>query len=244
MKECHDIEPLLTPYVDGEIDAPEVADVRAHLARCGPCRAAEEAERRARVWVRENAASLRGTAPSVLATKCRQLCSSPQARSRWFVPAAVAASVAVLLGGSMVLLLSNERRALAAELSADHQRCFASSSSAVPSTAFAVGDRTVEVPAGDTALGLELTGVRACRIRRVLMAHALYRCQGRPVSLYVAQADELPAIPAIMGAEVRTWTGAEQCYALVGEVTGAEMDRIEQYVRAFMREHDHVEVAR
>lgn len=244
MKECHDIEPLLTPYVDGEIGEQEAAGVRAHLTRCAPCRAAEEAERQARVWVRENAASLRGTAPAMLASKCRQLSRAPQARSRWVVSAAVAASVAVLLGGSMVLLLSNERRALAAELSADHQRCFASQSSAVPSTAFALGDRTIEVPAGNAGLGLELTGVRACRIRRVLMAHALYRCDGRPVSLYVARADELPAIPAIMGAEVRTWTGADQCFALVGEVTAAEMDRIEQYVREFVREHEHIGVAR
>lgn len=231
MKDCRDIEPLLTPYVDGEVDRDQSDAVRAHLMRCAPCRASAQAERDARAWLRAGADELRGAAPPALETRCRALCPSLPKRPRWMMPAAVAASLAVVLGGIALGLLTNERRAIASELSADHERCFARVMTVPVERSIQLDALTVTVPEGDPALGLELTGLRRCRIRRTVMAHALYRSQGRPVSLYVAAAADAPPIPEIMGVEVRTWTSEAGCYALVGRVTPAEMDALESFMR-------------
>ena len=55
MKTCADLEPLVTPYVDGEVGREESTLVEAHLALCPPCRARAAAERAARKIVRTHA---------------------------------------------------------------------------------------------------------------------------------------------------------------------------------------------
>jgi anti-sigma factor RsiW len=37
MRECHEIQARLSAFVDGDLDAPDAADVRAHLERCAAC---------------------------------------------------------------------------------------------------------------------------------------------------------------------------------------------------------------
>lgn len=248
MKDCREIEPLLTPYVDGEVPPDQQADVRAHLGACAPCRALAQAEADARAVLRASAADLRGAAPAALGARCRALCPSQRPRSRWMVPLAVAASVSIVLGGIALALLTNERRAWAAELSSDHQQCFAREATVPDGRSIQVGELTIRVPDGDVSLGLELTGLRRCRIRRTLMAHALYRSQGRPVSLYVAPVAEAPRIPEmqipeIMSGTVRTWTSDTRCYVLIGHVTPSEMDALESFMRRPLDPHTH-ELAR
>ena len=51
--ECRDLEPLLQPYVDGEFEPGDRADVETHLAHCPACRTLVEGERRLRVRMRE-----------------------------------------------------------------------------------------------------------------------------------------------------------------------------------------------
>lgn len=239
MKDCREIEPLLTPYVDGEVALDQQADVRAHLGQCAPCRALAQAEADARAVLRASAIDLRGAAPGALGARCRSLCPSQRSRARWVMPLAVAASVSIVLGGIALALLSNERRAWAAELSSDHEQCFAREVSVPEGRSIQVGDVTVRVPDGNASMGLELTGLRRCRIRRTLMAHALYRSQGRPVSLYVAPVDEAPQIPEIMAGEVRMWTSATGCYVLMGQVTPSELDELESFMRRPIDEHGH-----
>ena len=114
MKECREIEPLLTGYVDGEVGLDQQADVQAHLGKCPPCRALAQAESDARAVLRASATDLRGAAPVALGERCRSLCPSRRLRSRWMMPLAVAASVSIVLGGIALALLTNERRAWAA----------------------------------------------------------------------------------------------------------------------------------
>ncbi len=239
MKDCREIEPLLTPYVDGEVALDQQAEVRTHLGQCAPCRALAQAEADARAVLRASAVDLRGGAPAALGERCRSLCSSQRARARWMMPLAVAASALVVVGGIALALLTNERRAWAAELSSDHQRCFAREAGVSDGRAIQVGELTIQVPDGDPSMDLELTGLRSCRIRRTLMAHAMYRSRGRPVSLYVAPVDEAPQIPEIMTGEVRKWTSATGCYVLMGQVTPSELDELETFMRRPTDEHGH-----
>jgi anti-sigma factor (TIGR02949 family) len=53
--ECRDLESLLQPYVDGEFEPSDRADLEVHLAHCDHCRALVEHERRFRERVRQAA---------------------------------------------------------------------------------------------------------------------------------------------------------------------------------------------
>jgi hypothetical protein len=65
MNVCDDLDPLITPYVDGEVREEERAVVAEHLARCSACRVRVEAEATARHVLRAHAAVSRtmGVAP-------------------------------------------------------------------------------------------------------------------------------------------------------------------------------------
>ena len=64
--ECHDLEPLLHAYVDGEFEAADRAEFEAHLAQCGNCRQRVQAEQAFREQLRA-AAAVR--APAALRNK-------------------------------------------------------------------------------------------------------------------------------------------------------------------------------
>ena len=45
MSDCQSIDPLITPYVDGDIDAAERGRVDDHVRRCPPCHSRVTSER-------------------------------------------------------------------------------------------------------------------------------------------------------------------------------------------------------
>ena len=51
MPNCQSIDPLVTPFVDGEIAAGDRALVEAHLRVCAPCHSRVAAERAVRVLI-------------------------------------------------------------------------------------------------------------------------------------------------------------------------------------------------
>jgi anti-sigma factor RsiW len=73
MSNCQDLEPLLTPYVDGEATAEQRAAIEAHLAACASCRDCAEAEKHARELVHACKAQLLTPAPARLHRKCAEL---------------------------------------------------------------------------------------------------------------------------------------------------------------------------
>jgi len=92
MKNCQDLEPLLTPYVDGEATADQRAAIEGHLAACPTCREFADAEAHARELVKQCRAQLITPAPASLHQKCADLarhcftssraCASASANSR------------------------------------------------------------------------------------------------------------------------------------------------------------------
>src|SRR6185369_4299716 len=73
MKNCQDLEPLLTPYVDGEATADQRAAIEVHLAACPTCREFADAEAHARELVKKCRAELITPAPARLHQKCADL---------------------------------------------------------------------------------------------------------------------------------------------------------------------------
>ena len=119
MKNCADIDRLMTPYVDGEVGAADRQAIEAHLAVCPPCCAHADAARAARRIVRSQASTLTQAAPAALRARCVGAAPVPGTAARptgvglWvrrWVPLSVAATVllAAEYGLEMVVPASAE----------------------------------------------------------------------------------------------------------------------------------------
>jgi anti-sigma factor RsiW len=154
MSKCTSIDPLVTPYVDGELPAAERTLVDDHLNRCPPCHSRVAAEAAVRDLVRVRKPGLTALRASAsLHAQCSKLvnaiedasaarlrpgardASSPARAIRaWWtapwhlrmVPLALTTSLVLLVGGAFLYLATEySARLLAAELCADHLTCFA-----------------------------------------------------------------------------------------------------------------------
>jgi anti-sigma factor RsiW len=241
---CRDLEELLTPYLDEELDPTSRARVKEHLASCPPCRAAAEAEAEARSLLRARCADLRAAASPTLHSRCRAAAShSPatghRARMIW-LPLSVAAALLLVIGGVFLIGPGSSQRALAAELTLDHKQCFMyePSATATPEQLAAQwqarNNWSIVVPPSAPELGLELKGLRPCSISNGLMAHLMYRSHGHQISLFIfPERNGVASVPAVTGNEMRVWVQDHVTYALVGDDGSAEMDRLMEYVRRF-----------
>src|SRR6185436_13365344 len=81
MPDCPSIDPLLTPYVDGELPGVEREAVAQHLHACSPCRARVAVEQAVRDLVRARRSALqRDRASDALRTTCAMLGSAGGSR--------------------------------------------------------------------------------------------------------------------------------------------------------------------
>src|SRR3954464_14761669 len=141
MPNCYKIEPLVTPFVDGNLPDPDRRVVVGHLRLCPPCHSRVSAEREVHELIRARAAALKQSeAPDSLHAKCWDIArlkpqgsdaappaalqsTTPPAR---LAPYALAASLVLVVGGAFVYQATDRSaRVLAAELTADHMKCFA-----------------------------------------------------------------------------------------------------------------------
>jgi len=150
MKNCQDLEPLLTPYVDGEATADQRAAIEVHLAACPTCREFADAEAHARELVKQCRDQLITPAPARLHQKCADLArqeaaaaasasasarasaagaprgAEPSPRASWlrWAPVSLLATAAlVIVGVFLYSYIGPGGTALAAQLAKDHVRC-------------------------------------------------------------------------------------------------------------------------
>src|SRR3954468_16438436 len=192
MSDCTSIDPLITPYVDGDIDAAARLRVDDHVRRCPPCHSRVTAERAVRTLVRDKRAAIASDAASpALRARCAALRAGvPAGASLWRAPAqllrkplkplAVAASVILVAGGVFIYEATDRStRVLAAELTADHVKCFGIVNSLLGTSANAAAVEQamadtfgwqMHVPeaAGDS---LEFVGARPCLYAKGKAAH-------------------------------------------------------------------------
>ncbi len=250
MTTCEDLEPLLTPYVDGEATAEQRAAIEAHLAGCPSCREYADAEAHGRELLRACRDELVTPAPVRLHQKCADLVrqeadaskaaaarvvesATRRAWRRW-APVSLIATVALVVIG--VFTYSAFRgTALAAQLAADHIRC-----------AGIVGDRApadpvlsqanwkkrlgwwVDVPRFKPGDELQFVQLRRCfHDRGVVMAHVVYRRNGRLLSLFVMPESE-PTHRELLVSGERTviWSQGGRTYAVVGADSSAELQEL------------------
>ena len=268
MMNCKALDPLVTPYIDGEIGDDDRRAIDEHLRHCPPCYSRVCAERVVHDFVRARAGSLdTPRAPETLRRACsdaarlatgdsrlraddsrlatddRRLTSARPWRIR-LAPFALAASLVVIVAGAFVYQATDRSdRVMAAELAADHLRCFAmnamlgthQSALAVESSmASGFGWRT-HLPE-DRTEQLELVGARPCFYGKGRVAHVMYRHQGHPVSLFMLPDTERARdFVEVLGHEAAIWCVGNRTFVLVAREPKPEVERLASFVQAGLR---------
>ena len=156
-------------------------------------------------------------------------------------PMALAASLVVVVGGAFVYQATDKSaRVMAAELVADHAKCFAMNSALGTHQAASLVEQSMalsfnwqmHLPDASRA-GLELVGARPCLYGEGRVAHIMYRHQGRPLSLFMlpdtARAQE---IVEVLGHEAAIWCANNRTFVLVSGEPRREVQQIASYVQA------------
>lgn len=271
MSECTSIEPLVTPYVDGELSGPDRARVDDHVRRCAPCYsriAAEGAvrdlvrERRSALTMEHASASLRLACSGLAGRSDPRTAGSPAAAQdveqsgysggrswlpswRSLAPIALAASLVLLVAGAFLYQATlHSSRVLAAELTADHLKCFTANSilgthdapAAVESSMLSAFGWQLHLPRELDASGYELVGARRCLYGEGKIAHLMYRDEGRPVSIFMLpssiRAEELVEV---LGHEAAIWSSGDRTFVLVTRGSRAEVEKMATFVKAALQ---------
>jgi anti-sigma factor RsiW len=272
MPNCQLIDPLVTPFVDGELADAERRLVQDHLAACPSCHSRVTAERAVHELIRTRKQAIcERAAPVTLHDRCAgfarrdatadraglaksaipnlpsaisHLQSRPSWRSR-LAPFALAASLVILVGGAFLYQATDRSaRLLAAELTADHVKCFAVNSAlgtrqmpaAVESSMASMFDWRMHLPDNPGRAGLELVGARPCLYGQGKVAHIMYRHEGHPVSLFMlpktARAQQLVRV---LGHEAAIWCVGNRTFVLVAREPRAQVERLVSFVQASMQ---------
>ena len=248
MDDCRRVCALLASYVDETLETERRADVERHLAACPPCRDRAASERGGRVLLRGCAARLReAPVPPGLRSRCEALARDHvrvRAIAGWrtLLPMGVAA---VLVAVTLLVLLSFATRRsdalLAAQLTADHAKCFIlfGDRHAPPADVQAVEHDLaahygwqMHVPPSLANPELRLIGGRRCIYANGLVPHLMYQAGTQPISLFrLDGVTRKKSDITSLGYRCRIWSRDGHTYVLVApERTTPEFTRIARYV--------------
>ena len=261
MPNCDKLEPLFTPYVDGELDSANRAEVDAHLRVCAPCHSRVAAERDVRELLQTRKTVLQQPCASpALRAKCASLTAAATAdlqvrtatdrtttrawRAR-LMPYALAATLVVIVGGAFLYELTDRSvQVLAAELTADHVKCFGLNRLLATHEAAAVVEASIgssfawplHLPERPERAGLELVGARPCLYGEGRIAHIMYRHQGHPVSVFMLPKTwRAEALVDVMGHEAAIWSLGDRTFVLIAREPRSEVERMASFVHAGLR---------
>ncbi len=160
-------------------------------------------------------------------------------------PLALAASLVLLVGGAVVYLITeSSSRVMAAELVADHVKCFSvnrvlhtqQQASIVESALASTFGWQTRLPAHPQQVGLELIGARPCLYGEGRVAHLMYRHNGRPVSVFMLPgARRANELVEVMGHEAAIWSSGNRTFVLVAREPRDEVEQIASFVHETLR---------
>jgi anti-sigma factor RsiW len=160
-------------------------------------------------------------------------------------PFALAASLVVIVGGAFVYQLTDRSvRVMAAELTADHVKCFGMNRLLGTHDAALIVEGSIassfgwplHLPDRPERAGLELIGARPCLYGEGRVAHIMYRHNGHPVSVFMlpktSRAEELVEV---MGHEAAIWSVGDRTFVLIAREPRGEVERMASFVHAGLR---------
>jgi len=229
MNQCRRTAERLASYADEALPPAERAEVEQHLNACPPCRGAAEAEQAGRTVLRRCAPRLRAEAlPPGLRTRCEALARARDAKgSVWqgrFVPALVVAVLLLITATALFSLATRQSNTLlAAQLTADHVKCFK-----VFEPEAEVDAKTLEamladeygwdihVPPSSPADGITLVGARRCLYADGSIPHVMYHVDGEEMSLFLLEGvTRQDADVTTLGHHSKIWSRGATTYVLV-----------------------------
>ncbi len=245
----------MTPYVDGELGAEDETAVDQHLRLCTPCRSRIDAERSVCTLFRERKAELKAEqAPAALRARCRQTRPTTCSRSRRprdrgpgaaAGPLAMAATFVLLVGSAVFYRATvGSTQVIAAELTADHVKCFMLNSvlgrtrasrkcEADMQSGF---DWAAQLPEHPEAANLELVGSRPCLYERGKIAHLMYRHHGVPVSIFMLPGhNHSSEFLQALGHDAVIWSDDRRTFVLIAKAPRPEVERVATFVQASLR---------
>jgi anti-sigma factor RsiW len=251
MANCREIQERLAEYIDGAQAAPERAAVEAHLEACPPCRTRAAAERIARDLVCSRRDTLRASAPEHLRHRCAaQRPGAFPSRTvfvrRPWVSLSFAATLVLAAGLFLLFGWGSSVETYAAQLSADHLKCFQFPPEVTASPDVTLLGRDwqqssgwgLKVPSSSATEGLQLLTIRQCGSSRGRVAHILYKWHGEPLSVYVlnhqfdhtADAGKDHDVTKL-GEHAIVWSARQRTYAVIADNRLADLHRVATYVR-------------
>lgn len=146
----------------------------------------------------------------------------------------------VIVGGAFLYqATARSSRMMAAELAADHLKCFAinallrphQSASAVESWMASGFGWNMHLPADAAGEGLELIGSRLCLYGEGKVAHIMYRHRGQPVSLFMLPSTvRQEELVQVLGHQCAIWSSGERTFVLVSSENPAEVEHLAAFV--------------
>ena len=254
MPDCQQIEPLVTPFVDGDITPAERHLVDRHLQACRACRGRVNAEQAVHALLRARRSVLAedGVPPGLrarLTSLVESQASAPPPGRSWrtrMMPLAAAATLVLVVAGAFIYeATARSTQLLAAELTADHLKCFRvinnvlgthQEAQAVESSMASGFGWQMRLPEHAEQVGLELVGARPCLYGEGIVAHIMYRHNGHPVSIFMlprsARTEELVEV---MGHRAAIWSVGNRTFVLVAREPRAEVERMTSFVHGALR---------
>ncbi len=245
MTECRRVEQYLAPYADGELPMAERGTVAAHLETCPACRALVATEAGARQALRGAGPVLREVAlPPGLRSRCEALASTAGTRgagTAWGLRFVTAAFALFVLVTASVLATRRSDTVLAAQLTADHVKCFGlfadengagMESSEVERLLAARYGWEVHVPPSSEAEGTALIGGRRCLYLDGPVPHVMYRAGGQDVSLFILAGEARPPADLdVLGHHTRIWSKDGTTFVMVTSSSAPAVARTVGYVQ-------------
>lgn len=253
MSECRRIGESLAPYVDGLLPPQERGSVERHLAACPACRRLADDEHGGRRLLRHAASQLLAEPlPPGLRGRCEALTRAQQSSlpvlgkfGPWwrvrFVPVLLTVLVMIFTASAFFSLATRRSDALlAAQLTADHSKCFKVFG---PPDGMSANVRNIErtlaeqygwnvhIPSSSAEDDIQLLGARRCLYGDGFVPHVMYRVHGQDVSLFVIGGMERkPDDLVTLGHRSQIWSRDGTTFVLVSPAAAGGLTNATRYV--------------
>jgi anti-sigma factor RsiW len=251
----------VTPFVDGELPDTEREAIAQHLRVCAPCSSRVAAERAVRDLIHRRKAALDAVrAPDALRATCARFASTdtraaasgargvgrrPVAAASWrarLTPVALAASLVLVVAAAFLYQITEKSaRIMAAELAADHMKCFAMNSllrtrhapDLVEGAMLSGFGWQMHLPDHPERAELQLVGARPCLYGEGKVAHIMYTHRGRPVSVFMLpNASRSRELVKVLGHEAAIWCVGRRTFVLIAREPRQDVERMASFVQA------------
>lgn len=264
MPDCSRIDALVTPFVDGELPASDTQAITGHLSACPLCRAKVAAEQSIRTLMQHRRAELSACAPPALKARCARLAATaridapttvipmplraqPSPLALWrrrVMPLGLAAALFLVVGTLVYQATGASTKVLAAELAADHEKCFrlnrllgTHDTAAVVEGDMASGfDWHMRLPDLGSHQDISVEGSRPCIYGEGTTAHIMFRQNGEPVSLFMLKhSHRAEEVVEVFGHQCRIWSEGDRTFVLVARASSVPLEQMAALMRTTVK---------